>query len=193
MASDSDIPAPGISIIKGPGSSMYARIISDDPAIVDFVTNFGCASITKRYLDDIVNVTIKNSIYFSAAVSQSPSTSISAPPASSSEGRDVPPVDDDSLELLAFDRLAAGSAAGSANGDCERRGCGGIDPESLLVFKCVCGKQCSSSSGLSRHRKLCDSFKSQLALAEPETTVDAAETPEPCPDDAAVSELTSGA
>ncbi len=183
MASHDIIPVPGISLVKGPDSSLYACIISDHPAIVDFVANFGCASITKRYLDDIIDVTIKNAKYFSAAVSHSPSAnaSVAATP-STSLHNDSPPVDDDSLELLAFDRLAANGSAASANGDSERpAGGGGIDPESLLSFKCVCGKQCTSSSGLSRHRKLCESFKTTLAAHAPDSPTIDAPTPDSLP------------
>ena len=180
-SSDADLPVPGISLVKGPGSSMYACIISDHPTIVDFVRDFGRASpITQRYLEDIVNLTTDSSNYFSRMVSKSPTylpQSTAAPTNNVADREDLehdgPPVDDDSLELLAFDRLATtGSAAGSASG---------IDPESLVSFKCVCGKQCTSSSGLSRHRKLCDSFKTTLAAPAPDSSPIDDPTPDSLP------------
>ena len=190
-SSDADLPVPGLSLVKGSGSSLYACIISDHPTIIDFVHNFGRASpITQRYLNDLVNMTKDSSDYFKRMVSQSPTyppQSAAAPAAVPStvahgvmlvagdehdDEHDVLPVDDDSLELLAFDRLAtSGSAAASASG---------IDPESLVSFKCVCGRQCTSTSGLSRHRKLCGTFKNQVMAAP---TPEATAAPDTVPDD----------
>ena len=178
MAANSFPMLPGISLVEIPGLSTCACIVSDDPDIVGLVRQHGSSSNNASFLNAVTEVARAHSQFHTLANSHIPVTSVAparadfAMPSISVRIVDDPPVDDDSDELLAFDRIAAARSPAAAASVASMSS---IDPESLLVFKCACGKQCTSSSGLSRHRKTCDKSKSDTAPApEPVTAPEGA-------------------
>lgn len=120
-------PDSDASADDAPPLPLRACIVSDDPAIVQFIQLYGCAAAVSLFMQDVVKLAKVNSAtcaaFFSNTSSHaSPTAAAAHATAAVHATADEPSdsgaeLDDDSAEVLAFDQIAAATTALALDAD----------------------------------------------------------------------------